>query len=71
MTYAEVLAVQNAGGVCPHCKSPSGHFVICPLINRNTAEAQSAVARNAGRHRAWLLSAREDSNGNRQLIHKD
>ena len=28
---------------CPHCKARFGHFVFCPLINRNTAEAWSAA----------------------------
>ena len=41
--YAAVLAAQNAGNACPHCGSHSGHFNVCPLINRNVAEAQSAT----------------------------
>lgn len=39
--YAEALQAQNAGGVCPDCKASLGHFVMCPLINRAVAEAQS------------------------------
>ena len=29
---------------CGRCKAGFGHFIWCPLINRNTAEAWSAVS---------------------------
>ena len=29
---------------CGRCKAQFGHFIWCPLINRNTAEAWSAVS---------------------------
>lgn len=43
MTYQEILALQNGGGKCPHCESRQGHYVSCPLLNRNTAEQRSAA----------------------------
>jgi hypothetical protein len=27
---------------CPHCNAPYGHYIQCPTINRNSAEARSA-----------------------------
>ena len=41
--YYEALIAQNAGGTCKHCGSSLGHYSVCPLINRETAEAHSAV----------------------------
>ena len=41
--YAESLIAQNNGGTCRHCGSSLGHYSVCPLINRETAEAHSAV----------------------------
>jgi hypothetical protein len=41
--YARALQTQNDGGVCEGCGSALGHFSICPLINRNVAEATNAV----------------------------
>jgi hypothetical protein len=40
--YAEALLTQNAGGVCPHCKSALGHYSYCPLLSRSVAEECSA-----------------------------
>lgn len=28
---------------CKHCHAPHGHFIFCPLLNRNVAEAMSAL----------------------------
>lgn len=28
---------------CVHCLAPFGHYIYCPTINRNTAEAWSRV----------------------------
>jgi hypothetical protein len=41
--YRAILEGQNAGEPCPSCSSNSGHFAHCALLNRNTAESQSAV----------------------------
>ena len=41
--YLDIQARQNAGEPCPSCSSTSGYFGHCALLNRNTAEAQSAV----------------------------
>jgi hypothetical protein len=40
--YAQALALQNAGEPCSHCQSTSGHFISCPLLNREQAEQASA-----------------------------
>jgi hypothetical protein len=40
--YQEALAAQNRGESCPHCDSPSGHFISCALLNRASAEKASA-----------------------------
>jgi hypothetical protein len=40
--YSEARALQNAGEPCPHCQSTSGHFISCPLLNREQAERCSA-----------------------------
>ena len=37
---------QNAGLACSHCGSSQGHVRICPLINREVAEARSAADGN-------------------------
>ena len=34
---------------CEHCHASYGHYVYCPLLNRNTAEALSALSGNASR----------------------
>lgn len=41
--YAEELIRQNQGEKCSHCGASSGHFSVCPLINREVAEARSAA----------------------------
>jgi len=43
--YAEELTRQNTGEACRHCQSTSGHYVSCPLLNRETAEQASAEGR--------------------------
>ncbi|MCU1308380.1 MAG: hypothetical protein JWN45_3075 [Acidobacteriaceae bacterium] len=47
MRHIEVIdpitRAQNEGIPCPHCKSKSGHYIICPTINR--AEVQSRAAK--------------------------
>lgn len=42
--YVAAQREQNAGRPCPSCNSVSGHYAVCPLINRETAEAVSFVA---------------------------
>lgn len=44
--YARVLTLQNQGKPCPHCESPFGHYNVCPLLNRNVAEARAAEGLN-------------------------
>lgn len=44
--YAKALQTQNNGGVCEHCNSALGHFINCPLINREVAEARSVALGN-------------------------
>lgn len=34
---------QNEGRPCIHCGSRFGHYSVCPLINREVAEARSAT----------------------------
>lgn len=41
--YAQALIDQNNGGVCRHCHSAAGHYSVCPLLNRETAELVSEV----------------------------
>ena len=36
------MARQNAGLCCEECSSFQGHTVLCPLINRESAEIRSA-----------------------------
>lgn len=36
--YAQATAIENAGGDCPHCGSPSGHKVYCSLINKEAQQ---------------------------------
>jgi hypothetical protein len=40
--YAVQMARQNAGLCCEECSSFQGHTVLCPLINRESAEIRSA-----------------------------
>ena len=41
-SYAKQLARQNVGDWCEHCACHSGHFINCPLINREVAEVRAA-----------------------------
>lgn len=44
--YADALQAQNEGKACTHCHSRFGHYSVCPLINRETAEAHSIALGN-------------------------
>jgi hypothetical protein len=44
--YAQELANQNEGLPCKHCSSRFGHYSVCPLICRETAEAHSVALGN-------------------------
>lgn len=43
MTYEDVTVRQAQGLACPRCNSLSGHYSVCPFINRATAEAREFV----------------------------
>jgi hypothetical protein len=47
--YERVRQLQNSNQPCPHCKAEQGHTFLCPLINRETAEAHSAERSEADR----------------------
>ena len=36
--YQKQLERQNNGLLCEHCAATSGHFSVCPLINREVGE---------------------------------
>jgi hypothetical protein len=40
---------------CIHCHATYGHKIVCPVINRNVAEAQSVVLSEADKTRAHGL----------------
>lgn len=42
-TIGPVSALQFNAASCQHCRSPYGHFISCPAINRASAEAHSTV----------------------------
>jgi hypothetical protein len=41
--YAQALIDQNSGRTCQHCGASLGHYIACPLLSREVAEAFSAV----------------------------
>ena len=44
--YAQELQSQNEGKPCSSCGSRFGHYSVCPLICRDTAEAHSVALDN-------------------------
>jgi hypothetical protein len=51
--YTNQTRRQNQGQVCEHCTAEWGHYAVCPLLNRSTAEAKSnAEGRSAAMFKA-------------------
>lgn len=42
--HASASVLAHNDNSCKHCTAAWGHTILCPLLNRNVAEAQSAVA---------------------------
>ncbi len=43
VSVVKYLPYEYVNENCPHCKAEWGHFLHCPLINRESAEAHSRL----------------------------